>query len=68
MVAHQPVFSRVSEEEIFGEVDFISVAKLDGLFFDEPPAFQGVHGVTGEVGGVVNFHLDAEVARTEARV
>ncbi len=66
MVLHEPVFAGNGEEEIFGEVDFISVAELDGSFFNELPSLEGVHGVTGEVGRVVDLHLDAEVTRTEA--
>ncbi len=49
-------------------MDFVSVVDLDGLSFDELSAFQGVHGVAGEVSGVVDLHLDAEVAGAEAGI
>ncbi len=60
-VAEQPVFARAREEEVFGDVELVSFADLDGFALDEPPAFQGVHGVAGERCGVAGLHLQTQL-------
>ena len=43
-------------------MEFVFLADLDGLSFDEPSALQGVHGVAGEMSAVAGPHLQAEIA------
>jgi hypothetical protein len=50
-VAAEPVLAGAREEEVLGEVEFVSYIDLDGFGFDESPALQGVHFVGGEVFG-----------------
>ena len=38
-------------------MDFVAVADLNRLSFDETSALEGVHGVAGEVCGVADRHL-----------
>lgn len=67
-VAEQPFVAGGCDEKIFGDVKFVPLADLDGFFFDEPPAFEGVHGMTGEMSRAMGLHLEAKIARAEAGV
>ena len=62
-MAEEPLLASGSDEEVVGDVNFVAVIDLDGFSFNELPAFQGIHGVTGEVSGVAGSHLEAEIAR-----
>src|SRR5271163_3991083 len=67
-VAHQPFRARSRDEEVLRDVEFVALADLDGLSFDEPSALQGAHGVAGEMSAVAGPHLQAEIARAETDV
>ena len=65
-VAEQPLLAGACEEEIFGDVKLVPLGYLNGPSFDEPSAFQRVHGMAGEMGGATGLHLKAELAWAEA--
>ena len=65
-VTDEPLLAQAGEEEIFYDVALGAFADLNGPFFDEAPAFQGIHGVAGEVSGVSALHLQGKLTRTEA--
>src|SRR5258708_25303962 len=67
-VADEPVRAGAGDEEVLGEVEFVSISDLDGFGFYELPALQGVHGVAGERSGVAGSHLQAEIAGAEAGI
>ena len=65
-MAEQPLLAGACEKKIFGEVKLVPLGDLDRSSFDEPSAFQRVHGMAGEMGGATGLHLEAELPWAEA--
>ena len=61
-VPDQPILTGAGKEKIFRDVKLVPLGDLNGPSFDESSAFQGIHGMTGEMRRTVGLHLKPKVA------